>query len=72
MMKKQYVIKTYFQEEDKKSFSFAEYYFQLVYNTIVPTGCALLALDTNNAYVRWFFIACFVVLAVSQFKVKTK
>jgi len=66
-------VKTYFQDSDyDDSYGLPEYFFNLIYNTVVPSACLLLWFDSNNLVVKWSFMLFFIVLAVSQFRVRIR
>ena len=74
MTKKTYVVKTYFQDDNDscEKYGFPDYFFALIYNTLVPSFCLLLSYTSSNPIIKWGFLVAFVVLAISQFKVRVK
>lgn len=67
---KSYRVRTYFQDDVKNKKGYAEYFFQILYNTLIPSFLLLMAVEFKD--VRLFssvLFLLFLVFVFSQFRV---
>lgn len=71
MIKPKYEVKTYFQEDKTRQDKITEYFFQIMYSTILPSLCLLMAVQLNDySFFSVVFGLGFLMFTFLQLRVK--
>jgi len=71
MIKPKYEVKTYFQESKSRQDKLTEYFFQVMYSTVLPSLCLLMAVQLKqHIFFSVVFGLGFLMFTLLQLKVK--